>query len=98
MVLIWAGVNLYQMQIDQPPKVVEFDDEIHAVYSIESLLCVVCELSVRLLDPGFRELDRIESDCVLGRSWWHEQILNVQGEEHVLQICVLNQKLELKRT
>lgn len=86
---IWAGATLYQLEPDRQPKSCEAGDEIHSVYALESTLCLVCELSLRLLNAELQAVAHMESTRVLGTSWWDGDILNVDAEGALLRFRLM---------
>ena len=68
---VWSVTRLFLLSEGKEPIPIEFDDEIHAVYPVSGLLCVVSELSVSMYDPErARLIDRYQANDVLGISWW----------------------------
>jgi hypothetical protein len=70
-IAVWAATRLYLLAQGRKPIQVDLQDEIHAVYGVEHLLCVVCELAVLLYDAEATSVvDRYVAEDVLGESWW----------------------------
>jgi hypothetical protein len=78
-VALWSGTRFHWLVPGKAALTVDLEDEVQAVYGVGANLCVVCELSVLLYEPGAqRMLDRFDSDDVLGDSWWDEGRLMVE--------------------
>ena len=70
-IAVWAVTRLFLLSQGRKPIQVDLQDEIHAVYGVEHLLCVVCELAVLLYDAEAASVvDRYVAEDVLGESWW----------------------------
>jgi hypothetical protein len=79
-VAVWSGTRLFVMMEGQEPARADFEDEVHAVYSVGSVLCIVAELSVSMYDVQRAVIiDQWRARDVLGRSWWEENILFVES-------------------
>jgi hypothetical protein len=79
-IAVWSVSRLFLLAEGKPPIRVEFDDEVHAVYAVGRLLCVVCELAVLIYDPERASIvDRYEAEDVLGDSRWEGEKLLVES-------------------
>ena len=80
-IAVWSATRLYVLAEGKAPARADFDDdEIHAVYSIDDLLCIVGELSVFTYDPERAvTVDRWQANDVLGASWWERDKLMVES-------------------
>lgn len=76
---VWGGVRAFRLRNDSAVEQFAIDDEIHQLFSLPGNILLVCELSVRLLDDNFKELDRYMSDDVLFSGWWEGDVLHVHG-------------------
>ena len=91
-VALWAGTRFHLLVPGKAALTVNLEDEVHAVFGVGANLCIVCELSVLLYEPGAkRVLDRFDSDDVLGDSWWDEGRLMVKTSSGVALVFVPTQ-------
>lgn len=79
--VIWALNRAYFFPRGSGPIVVDFDDELNAVYQVDDRFCIIGETSVVLYDLAQRvSVDILEADEVLGQSWWKSDELYVSRE------------------
>jgi len=79
-IAVWSVSRLFLLVEGKQPVRAELDDEIHAVYAVGHLLCVVCELAVLIYDPERASVvDRYVAEDVLGDSWWEGDRLLVES-------------------
>lgn len=77
-IAVWAVTRLFLLAPGQGPVQIDLQDEIGAVYAVEHLLCVVCELAVLLYDARTSSVvDSYVATDVLGESWWEDDRLLV---------------------
>ena len=78
-VAVWASTRLYLLVSHEAPRLLDLDDEVHAVFVVEGSLLVVTELSVVLIDLSKgNSVDRFDAEDVLGRAWWQGDDLEVE--------------------
>ncbi len=94
---VWAGLSAFKFRSDASVERFTVDEEISAIYPLRDNIILVCELSVRLLDDDFRELNRVCSPDVLGSSWWEGEVLHVpMWESQQIDLTVDNGQLKQK--
>jgi hypothetical protein len=76
-VFIWGGLRAFRLRIDAIVEQFAVDEPISAIYPLPNNIILVCELSVRLLDNDFREVNRCRSPDVLSSGWWEGEVLHV---------------------
>lgn len=86
-IAIWGHLNLYLCSLkDDTIKLFAKKDEIHQVYPVDNIWCLVNELSVVLFDPKQKKhISEFFWHEVLLDSYWKDGLLHVKDfEERVL--------------
>jgi hypothetical protein len=94
-VFIWGGTRAFRLRAKHAPEQFDFDEEISALYPVSEYIVLVCELSVRLLDNGFNELDRYTSDEVLNAGMWEAEILQINCESKTIRLKVMSGRINI---
>jgi hypothetical protein len=94
-VFIWRETRAFRLRLDAPVKQFTFDEPISAIYPLRDNIILVCELSVRLMDNEFREINRYHSRDILFSGWWEGEVLHVpMWESEPLKFTVDNGQLK----